>query len=51
MARFVNSLVNTDNAPKIRDPVFDVTYNFDDENDEHSETTLSLNENIVCKDI
>ena len=51
MARFVNTLVNTEERPKIKDPIADITYEVDedDDDDEQSETTLTMNENIVCK--
>jgi hypothetical protein len=50
MARFVNTLVNTEEKPKSKDPIADITYEVDeDDDDEPSETTLTMNENIVCK--
>lgn len=53
MARFVNTLVNTEERPRIKDPIADITYDVDDDNDyddeQPSETTMTMNENIVCK--
>lgn len=49
MARFVSNLVNAEEPARVKDPVVDVTYsrNYDDDEDD-SDQSMSINENIIC---
>jgi hypothetical protein len=50
MARFVNTLVNPAEEPKgYKDPVVENSYQSDDDDDQPSQYSLSMNENTICK--